>query len=563
MGGIAIFLAFLVAVAPAIGDLTGYPFYLSAVTLIFLLGLFDDLRALSPPQKLLIQIFAASFLLIGGFRLDLLGSLPLDLVLSFLWIVGITNAFNLLDHMDGVSSGVAGIAGVTLMLIYHTEGFVTEAAIAACIAGASLGFLIFNRNPASVFMGDSGSLFLGAALAALAIAPGASAARGLVGALAVPVLILLVPILDTSLVIITRLRSGRSVVMGGTDHTTHRLVVMGLSERAAAATLWTFAALGGAGAILISWLDPGWPLVVIALFLFCLFLAAAHLARIRIYEGGDAPPSRVGVLVSHLLHKKRIAEVLFDVAVATVTIYGALFLLGIPWEIFDRWGVIPLTAAVVAAKALAFNALGLYEGRWRDFTLSDLPRYGLAFLAAAALSAPFFYLGASGAADWGRVAILDLLLTANLILLSRVSERTLIGVSVRLQSAGRVGLIYGAGDRGEALARLLARGRPFRCHVIGFLDDRAPSVRRIHSQPVLGSSRELERVLKSHGVTDVFIACDAVPETEAHVEEECRRRGVQVTRFSWDFDTPVRAQTGPQHVGLTSSLISGRRSRLA
>lgn len=566
MGGISIFLAFALALAPAFGALGSYTLYFAAIALVFVLGLVDDLHTLSPPQKLLVQIIAAAILVGGGFRIDVLGSLPIDLALSFLWIVGITNAFNLLDHMDGVSSGVAAIAGLTLMLIYGVQGLTLEAAIAGSIAGASLGFLVFNRHPATIFMGDSGSLFLGASLAALSISPAASAARGLLGALFVPVLILLVPILDTALVVITRLGSGRSVAQGGTDHTTHRLVVMGLSERAAAATLWAFTLLGGVGAFLISRFAPGWPLVIIVLFLFCLLLTAAHLARLKVYDSAEAPITRGAVLFSNLLHKKRIAEVLFDVAVSSVTVFGALFLVGISWEAFDRWGIIPATAAVTAAKALAFNVLGLYHERWKDFSLSDLPRYGRAFLAAAVLSAPAIYLGMSGSGAWVRVAIVDLMLTANLILLSRVSERILLGWGVRLRSSGCAGLIYGAGDRGETLARLLARGRPFRCQVVGFLDDGSTPFRRLHSHPILGPGSVLAAVLARQRISDVFIACELAEEVEAQVERECQKYGVRLTRFHWDFKSsadPVMTSVSERMTETARTLVNGSLSEMA
>lgn len=538
MGGIAIFSAFVITSGPLLWQSPVYRYYLGALVLVFVLGLVDDRRSLTPQSKLLIQIMAAAILIGGGFSLYVVDSVLVNLLVSFFWLIGITNAFNLLDHMDGVSPGVAAIAAATMAIVYASSGFPLEAAVAAGLAGASLGFLVYNRAPATIFMGDSGSLFLGLALAGLAVSPAGTAARGLVGALFVPVLILLVPILDTSLVILTRLGSGRSIAQGGVDHTTHRLVVMGLSERAAAATLWGFAALGGAGALLISYFAPGWPLVLVSLFLFGLLLFAFHLARLRVYEPDAVTPTRMAVLVSVLFHKKRVAEVLVDLAICVMSFFGALFLMGVRWEsVFDRWSAITVVLALVVIKTSTFGAFGLYKGKWRNFSLADVPRYAAAIGTAAVLVMAILLAGLAVPAVALRVAVLDFVLTVNLVLLSRISERLLLSWGAWWGSNGRKALIYGPGRRGELLARLLQRGEPFRCGVVGFVDDLPASgaPRLLHSRPVLGTGDSIGELIARYGITDVFVACTLDPARLARVARDCESRGVTVTRFEYSF----------------------------
>src|SRR4029077_15375024 len=155
------------------------------------------------------------------------------------WLVGITNALNLLDNIDGLAGGVAAIGALFLTYLCHAAHQPAHAALCAPFAGAVCGFLVFNFNPASIFMGDCGSLFLGFFLAGSAlINPAAGRSRTFLPVLAVPVLILFIPIFDTLFVMVQRKLAGRPVSLGGRDHTSHRLVALGLSERHAVLLLY-------------------------------------------------------------------------------------------------------------------------------------------------------------------------------------------------------------------------------------------------------------------------------------------------------------------------------------
>src|SRR6185312_13029571 len=155
-----------------------------------------------------------------------------NMVITIFWLIGITNAINLLDNMDGLATGIAAIASAFLTLNFITANHPTETLMLAVFTGALLGFLVYNSNPASIFMGDSGSMFIGFFLAAAAlinVAGGRS--RSFLPVLAVPILVLFIPIFDTTFVTVLRKLSGRAASQGGRDHTSHRLVALGMSER--------------------------------------------------------------------------------------------------------------------------------------------------------------------------------------------------------------------------------------------------------------------------------------------------------------------------------------------
>ncbi len=178
-------------------------------------------------------------------QFNITGLPVLDLVLAFAWIVGMTNAFNLLDNIDGLAAGVAAIGGTFYLIVLATAESATAVALAAFV-GAMIGFLIYNFRPASIFMGDSGSHFIGSFLAGVSLLSMPGLKTELVSILLVPLLILLVPIFDTFLVTLTRRLAGRRAMVGGRDHSSHRLVRLGATEREAVFLLYCLAAIGGA-----------------------------------------------------------------------------------------------------------------------------------------------------------------------------------------------------------------------------------------------------------------------------------------------------------------------------
>ena len=248
MGGIAIFIG-IAAPLFFIGDFSilwqkimaganfKKPLALPGVILcgsifLFLLGLADDFINIKPHNKLLGQIIVSSMVVFVGFRLDWFTSLTLDTMVTLVWIVGITNAFNLLDNMDGLCAGTATVAALAMAALYYKYD-PSAFSVALIIAGSCGAFLIYNFNPASIFMGDCGSLVIGFSVAVLSLYHGRFTSDSRLAIVAVPLLILMVPLLDTTLVTIIRVLSGRKASTGGRDHTSHRLVLMGFSEKSA------------------------------------------------------------------------------------------------------------------------------------------------------------------------------------------------------------------------------------------------------------------------------------------------------------------------------------------
>lgn len=254
MGGVAIYLAFIIALA-----LFGDRFYVNQVTGIFLgatlvsfMGLWDDRRELSPFLRLCGQIVAASLLLATGVQVHLFGWQPIDILITLIWVVGITNALNFMDNMDGLSGGIAAIAATFYLLLAIMNGQYLVGALAAALLGACLGFLVYNFNPASIFMGDSGALFLGFVLAAVGIKLRFPDNVHIVTWM-VPVLVMGVPIFDMTLVVFSRLRRGLNpMTTPGKDHLSHRLVRLGASRREAVLICYLFAGMLGVLALFVT-----------------------------------------------------------------------------------------------------------------------------------------------------------------------------------------------------------------------------------------------------------------------------------------------------------------------
>ncbi len=240
MGGVAIYLAFIAALL-----IWGDRFYVQQVIGIVLgaslcsfLGLWDDRRSIGAGLKLLGQLVAAAILIISGVHVHVLPYPAVNVALTLLWVVGITNAMNLLDNMDGLCGGVGAIAAAFFLLMAAMSGQYLVGALAAALLGACIGFLVYNVNPASIFMGDAGSLFLGFTLAAVGIKLRFPDNVVFVTWMA-PVLVLGLPIFDTTLVFVSRLRRQLNpLTHPGKDHVSHRLERRGMTRREAVLTLY-------------------------------------------------------------------------------------------------------------------------------------------------------------------------------------------------------------------------------------------------------------------------------------------------------------------------------------
>ncbi len=235
LGGVAIYLGFILALLLLgtrfrINELVGI---MVGATLVSLIGGIDDRRPVNPLPKLAVQALAAGILVFSGVQVQMFATQWLNVLVTVIWVVGITNALNFLDNMDGLSAGVATVAAGFFLLLAALSGQYLVGALAAALLGACIGFLFYNFNPASIFMGDSGSLFIGFVLAAIGIKLRFPDNVNIVTWM-VPVLALGLPVLDTTLVVISRLRRGKNpLTTPGKDHISHRLARVTGSRREA------------------------------------------------------------------------------------------------------------------------------------------------------------------------------------------------------------------------------------------------------------------------------------------------------------------------------------------
>jgi UDP-GlcNAc:undecaprenyl-phosphate GlcNAc-1-phosphate transferase len=543
-GGVGIFAAFLVSflVHPP-ADAEGDILLLLCSTGMFLLGLADDRWELKPYTKLVGQIVFSTIFTMFGMRLHWLPSPVLDQGVTIFWLVGIANAVNLLDNLDGLAGGIAAIASAYLVYFCHSAGQPAAAQLASAFSGAVVGFLVFNFNPASIFMGDCGSMFLGFFLGGVTLVNNqVGVRRNIIAVLTIPVLLLLIPIVDTTLVTLTRSFHGRRVSQGGRDHSSHRLVALGLSERAAALTLWTLAAASGAVAVVVrnvSWMLAALlvPVFAMALLFFFIFLG-----RVKVYEGVEdentAPHGRALLpTLTDFTYKRRIFEVLHDLGAVVIAYYAAYLLR------FDGARVEPYYSSflqslplVIVAQLAAFLALGLYRGLWRYTSMSDLAVLSRAVFGGW-VAAVVLVMFAFRAGNFSRGMLsMDLILLVLILAGSRVSFRVIRTWIARFQAPGdgskRV-LIYGAGDGGELLLRELMNNRDLGLHPVGFVDDDPQKLGRvIHGVRVLGSLDELGELAGSQSIEEVVISTTKLAaERSAQVTLLCAQAGVSCRRM--------------------------------
>jgi len=288
LGGIAIVFAVTLSIGaaaalrPGSGSLVRLIGLLVVAVVIAVVGLLDDLRGLPVMMRFGAQFAAAVTLWQLGIRVEVTQTPWIDAIITVVWVVGITNAMNLLDNMDGLSASTATIAALWFGVIGLVNGQVLVSALAFAVAGGAAGFLRDNRPPARIYMGDAGSLFLGIMLAALGMLVDLPVDPLL--AAAIPVLVLTVPVLDTALVVLARIRHGISPFQGGKDHTSHRLVRLGLSVPVAVGLIAIASLAHGWVALIVLRIDLISALLLLTLTAGFDVLFFALLAKVPVYE---------------------------------------------------------------------------------------------------------------------------------------------------------------------------------------------------------------------------------------------------------------------------------------
>ncbi|MCF8062167.1 MAG: glycosyl transferase [Deltaproteobacteria bacterium] len=557
LGGVAIFIATVGVWTGGVlildWESAGKPFLpvILCASGVFLLGLVDDIVSLVPQHKLAAQIIIVSVFMTFGFRLDWTISRTADLFLSILWIVGITNAFNLLDNMDGLAAGVALIAGIFLFLTHYMNPVVAPLTVPFLVLcsvylGALLGFLAYNFNPASIFMGDAGSLFLGFIMASMTMVGGGGESVGysagkLLSVIAIPILILFIPILDTGFVSFMRKLFRRPISQGGRDHSSHRLVAIGFSERMAVMVLYGFAAASGLIALAVNSLSIGITLVLILFYLLFVGFFWIYLARVKVYEersilSGEGTGTITPILIQ-FTYRRRLFEVILDLILITAAYYTA-YLLRFEGPVYYLIGenfrfFLNSLPIVVACQIFCFFVLGIYRGIWEATGLSDLIDY-IKAITLGTVMAMLILLFVYRFESFSRaVFIIHWVLLLLLISLSRLSFRLVDEGVKKGKQKGKSVLIYGAGTGGRMAAKEIENNPSLGLVIVGFLDDNPRKFKKkIMGYPVLGGREELEKIVRKRGVQGILVAF------KARGEEV--RRELQVLFQKLDMEVEVR-----------------------
>ncbi|MBP1762511.1 MAG: glycosyl transferase, family 4 [Firmicutes bacterium] len=286
MGGLAIFLAFMLCVLLGVKVSGPYVGIVIGAVIIFIVGILDDVYQLSARVKLAGQIVATAVAVYFGVVIHFVSN-PFDgmlalgylsIPLTFLWIVGITNAINLIDGLDGLAAGVAGIAGITMGIVALMQGQMETALIAFTLVAAIMGFLPYNFHPARTFMGDCGSNFLGFILACLAVT-GVAKSTALIS-LVIPIVILGIPIFDTFFAIFRRIYKKTPIFMPDKDHLHHRLLKMGYSHQTTVLIIYAISGFFALTAIVLSWFNNPKATVVLAFLLLLMVIGANRIGML-------------------------------------------------------------------------------------------------------------------------------------------------------------------------------------------------------------------------------------------------------------------------------------------
>jgi UDP-GlcNAc:undecaprenyl-phosphate/decaprenyl-phosphate GlcNAc-1-phosphate transferase len=538
MGGIAIYGAFMVAYI--LHDRQADPWILLAASVMFALGLYDDLKEVKPFVKLFGQI-AVSLLLVfkghvfGGGYLSWAG-----IPLTFLWVIGITNAINLLDNMDGLSAGISSIVALISAILALQQGAIGLAVFGFSLAGACFGFLFYNFNPARIFMGDSGSLFLGFSVAYLSLAI-QHTARNSTGVLVllIPIGLMAIPIMDTTLVTVRRILSGRRIDQGGRDHTSHRLVALGLSERQAVLLLYLISAIWGLVIFLLYGSDTTTVLLLIGMLTIFSVIFTMYLSSVRVYSEteeklaylrsrGQAMGSVFGLRFL-LMHKKLILGISVDMVIVSLSFFMAARSTQI-----DLGGDFRLLGVFILLRILSFYLFDLYNRVWRYVATHELLGHLYAVLFSSAAVFIVNRVFGFGPRLTNSFFLTDFFVTLSGLIFSRLLWRALREYFDRTAASRKQRvLIYGAGDGGYILIREIIQNYRYGMSPVGFLDD-DPAKRNmsIAGVRIFGGLEDLaEAVRRTKAEVVVTSMRQLDPERRARLDALVAEAGVALKRF--------------------------------
>jgi UDP-GlcNAc:undecaprenyl-phosphate GlcNAc-1-phosphate transferase len=502
----------------------------------------DDLHPIKPYSKLIAQIAAAIVAIFFGIKIEMFTPL-LAVPLTILWIVAITNAFNLLDNMDGLSAGIALITAGVLSLVSAMQGRWELAVVSLVIAGTCLGFLRYNFNPASIFMGDCGSMFLGFTIGALSIAGTYQHASNLAVTMAVPVLIVAIPIFDTMLVTVMRKLTGRAVSQGGKDHISHRLVILGLSEKQAVLLLYLLSLITGIIAIIYPHFNFYVIIVVGALVLVGLFSLGIFLGDAKVYSKEEMDLAREKIMGKNnsavfdttIFYKRQVVEILIDFILVTVA-YISAYLLRFEGTVSEQNThlIAKSLPVLLLAQLVSFYYVGLYKKMWRYIGLSDVGSIIRAVTMGTLITVVILVLSWRFSGYSRAVFVIYWMTAIGLVTGVRLALRLFREHFAEIQkSKGKRVLIFGAGDAGSSLLREIKNNPELNFKVAGFIDDDIKKInRKIHGKTVIGSGTDLAKIARDRDIEEVLIAIPSLSEDSFHrIQSLCKDSGLPCRRM--------------------------------
>ncbi|MCP4265486.1 MAG: hypothetical protein GY777_07915 [Candidatus Brocadiaceae bacterium] len=537
LGGVGIYLSFMI---PALifvphNKLTMGVFL--CITAIFGLGLYDDLREVKPYKKFIFQVILTIIIILFGIRIKIIPFAYIAIPLTVFWIVGITNALNILDNMDGLSCGISLVASICIFVYAMQNSLHLVALFSSILCGTTFGFLIFNFNPAKIFMGDCGSLFLGFLLSIITILGTWQDATNLLFVIIVPLFILVIPIFDTTLVTFYRKKHGQFVSKGGRDHSSHRLVFLGLSERRAVLLLMGISLFFGVSINFLASSGFFTILILLSILSVCLLFFGIFLGGIKVYaEKAKAGFQRKNLISSVILYKKQILQILVDVIVINIA-YVSAYLLRYEGILSDHNLVLIETSLpiIILVKISLFSMFGLYRGEWRYIGINDM----IQVLKSVSLSTLFclaiIFVVYRFEGYSRTVFISDYILTLLMIGGVRVSIRVFKEYfsAVVDQRENMPILIVGAGDGGELLVREIKNNPKINLKPVGFIDDDIRKARKvIHGLKVLGVRGDIPSIVEEYGVRRVYISILSVEENKIDgIFEICKGLDIECKRI--------------------------------
>jgi UDP-GlcNAc:undecaprenyl-phosphate/decaprenyl-phosphate GlcNAc-1-phosphate transferase len=512
---------------------------------IFLVSFIDDIRSVRALKKLFCHFCGAAVVVALGNRfpdtITAFGSevhlgwvaIPLSLV----WIACVTNAFNIIDGLDGLSAGLALISALSLAAVSLVTGQIAIAAASLILAGALIGFLPYNIYPARIFLGDTGATAIGFVLACLTLRGSSITSAGL--AVALPLLIVGVPLADTVVSVARRVVARLEGNTGGVfdadrRHIHHRLLALGLTQWRASLTLYTAGAVFASTALLSLFIEQKKAALLLMGILVAAFIGIYKLGYdelavwrresiLRIY---DAPVLRVGLFIAFI-----------DIALVIAALYASMILKYDDWNLSDQRLITTQLLALLPALTIAvFATMHVYRASWRSANVQDILALGAATLTSGFTG----YILSVILLDSTVTPTFFVLYTMCLFLLvatCRLSYRVLCHWNRRGNQRGEPILIYGAGEGGALALREIQTNFDVAMVPVGFIDDDpTKSGRWVNGYPVLGSVAVLENVVNTRGIRGVVVASEKIPIAKLnHARSLCNDSGLWFRRFRVSF----------------------------